>query len=268
MSTLPRNKLRDLLREGKPTIGTAIFTPWPGVMEMIGGTGVIDYVEFMSTYSPFDLHDLDSLAIAAERHDMGAMIKIDAEGRGFIAQRSITAGFGSMLFADLRTVAEVEDAVQSVRAEPKGRMGCALGRIAGYKPTLLTGADESFLKYCDDLVVAIMMEKQSLIDKIEDVVNLDGVDMVNYGICDFCMTAGIPGQFTHEKVREADRKIIKTALKDDKHPRIELVGATVDKRMKQYQKMGVTDFCIETDLGILERWIRANGTLAREILSP
>jgi 2-keto-3-deoxy-L-rhamnonate aldolase RhmA len=178
MTVLLRNKLRELLREGKPTLGTAIFSPWPGVMETIGGTGAIDYVEFMSTYTPFDLHDLDALALAAERHGMGAMIKIDAEGRNFIAQRSITAGFGSMLFADLRTVDEVEDAIRSVRAEPKGKMGCAMGRIGGYKPTLLTGADEQFVKYCDDLVVAVMMEKKSLIEKIEDVVNLDGVDMV------------------------------------------------------------------------------------------
>ena len=82
-----KNKLRELLRKGRPTLGTAIFSPWPAVMEVIGATGVIDYVEFMSTYVPFDLHDLDALALAAERHGMGTMIKIDAEGRNFIAQR-------------------------------------------------------------------------------------------------------------------------------------------------------------------------------------
>ena len=266
MPAILKNKLRELLREGKPTLGTHILCPWPGVMEVIGGTGVIDYVEFMSTYVPFDLHDLDALALAAERYGMGTMIKIDAEGRSFIAQRSITAGFGSMLFADLRTIDEVEDAVRAVRAEPKGHMGCAMGRIGGYKPTLLTGADKQFVKYCDDLVVAIMLEKKSLIDRIEDVVNIDGVDMVQYGPCDYCMTEGLHGQYNHEKVFEVDRKIIKTALKYDKHPRIELGGATMEKKMREYQKLGVTDFTIETDLGIIERWIRENGTIARKIL--
>ena len=261
-----RNRLRELLREGKPTIGTHIFSAWPGMMEVIGGTGLIDYVEFFSTYAPFDLHDLDRLALAAERYNMGTMIKIDPEPRTFLAQRSITAGFGSMLFADLRTVKDVEEAVRSVRAEPKGTMGCSMGRIAGYNLTLGYGADKQFIKYCDDLVVAIMLEKKSLIDKIEDVVNMDGVDMVQYGPCDYAMTVGLHGQYKHEKVVEVDRKIIKTALRYDKHPRIELGGNSIEKEMKEYRKLGVTDFCIGTDLGMVQQWIKSNGRAARKIL--
>jgi hypothetical protein len=80
------------------------------------------------------------------------------------------------------------------------------------------------------------------------------------------MTAGIHGQFKSEKVLEVSRKIIKTALKYDKHPRMELSGPTVAKQIEEYKTMGVTDFCIETDLGILERWIKSNGHAARRIL--
>ncbi len=262
----PKNNLRELLREGKATVGTHVFTAWPGMMEVIGSTGVIDYVEFSSTYAPFDLYDLDNLALAAERHNMGTMIKIDPEPRNFLAQRSIIAGFGSMLFADLRTVQEVEEAVRCVRAEPKGTMGCSMGRIGGYHFTLETGADKDFVKYCDDLVVAIMLEKKSLVDKLEDVLNLDGVDMVQYGPCDYAMTAGVHGQYTHKKVLEVDRKIIKMALKYDKHPRIELGGNAIEKQMREYQGLGVTDFAIGTDIGIVKEWLMSNGQAARKIL--
>ena len=84
-----RNKLRELLREGKPTVGTAIVCPWPGIVELIGRTGMFDYVEFEGEYMPWDLHDLENLSRAVELFDMSSMMKADQEPRTFIAQRSL-----------------------------------------------------------------------------------------------------------------------------------------------------------------------------------
>ena len=42
------NPLRKLLDEGKPSIGTHTMVFWPGMVEIIGHTGIIDYVEFVA----------------------------------------------------------------------------------------------------------------------------------------------------------------------------------------------------------------------------
>ncbi|NJN83563.1 MAG: 2,4-dihydroxyhept-2-ene-1,7-dioic acid aldolase, partial [Caldilineaceae bacterium] len=61
-----RNKLRQLLNEGKPSISTHIHSTWPSVVEAVGHTGKYDYVEFVAEYGPYTLHDLDNLGRAAE----------------------------------------------------------------------------------------------------------------------------------------------------------------------------------------------------------
>ena len=63
------NVLRDLINEGKPTIGTHVHTVWPGIAEVIGYSGTIDYVEFTSQYAPYDLFSLDNFARAIELFD-------------------------------------------------------------------------------------------------------------------------------------------------------------------------------------------------------
>ena len=73
------NKLREKLNAGEPTLATHIHTTWPSIVEALGHTGAYDYVEFVAEYGPFDLHDLDNLARAAELWDLGTMIKVDAE---------------------------------------------------------------------------------------------------------------------------------------------------------------------------------------------
>jgi len=88
-----RNKIRELLDAGKPTIGTHLHSTWPSIVEIIGHTGMFDYVEFVAEYAPFDLYTLENFCRAAELHDLSSMIKIDQAPRSFLAQRGIGAGF-------------------------------------------------------------------------------------------------------------------------------------------------------------------------------
>ncbi len=267
---LRRNKLRELMRKGRPTLGTHLHSSWPGFMEIVGNAETMDYVEFSSVYAPFDLYALENLARASELYDMSTMIKIDPIPNYFLAQRAIGAGFQNVLFADFRTVKDVEDAIAAVRPEPKGKNGCWLHRVEGY--TLKNGSKE-FVKYAKEVVIAIMIEKKPLYDKLEDVLNLDDVDMIQFGPCDYSMSIGHAGEFSHPKVREAEERTIKLALKYDKHPRAELGTnytsgeAGYEKALKRYSKLGVTDFCVGYDVEIILDWMQQYGRLTRKALS-
>jgi 2-keto-3-deoxy-L-rhamnonate aldolase RhmA len=241
------------------------MSTWPTTLEVIGETDLFHYVEFTSTYAPYDLYALENLGRAAELHNMTAMIKIDAEPKHYLAQRAIGSGFQSILFADLRTVQQVEEAIRSVRAEPKGWNGCSMERIEG----MTEGGTRNFVKYCDDVVINVMIEKRPLYEHLEDVLNLEGVDMVQFGPCDFSMSMEIWGEYDKPAIKQADEKIIKMALKYDKHPRIELGGPieVFQKEISRYIKLGVQDFCIGTDLDILFQWMKTFGGAATDALS-
>ncbi len=134
------NKLRELLKANQPTLSTHIHTTWPSVVEAIGHTGLYDYVEFVGEYGPFDLHDLDNLARAADIYNMSMQLKVDQEPRGFLASRAIGSGFHSILFADCRSAADVQECVRIVRAETPedgGTYGVATRRFSymGYGGT-------------------------------------------------------------------------------------------------------------------------------------
>jgi 4-hydroxy-2-oxoheptanedioate aldolase len=127
------NKLRELLQTDKPSIGTRVHSTWPSVVEAIGHTGMFDYVEFLAEYAPFDLYALDNFCRAAELHGLSTVIKVDQELQGFLAQRGIGAGFQGVLFADSRTVDDVQQCVSIVRPETPedgGTHGVGMRRFA------------------------------------------------------------------------------------------------------------------------------------------
>ncbi|MEM1581365.1 MAG: aldolase/citrate lyase family protein [Candidatus Bathyarchaeia archaeon] len=256
------NRLRELLRKGEPTIGTRIICPWAGLVEVIGYTGIYDYVEFLSEYGPYDLHDLDNLARAAELAGISTMIKIDQQPRVYLAERALAAGIQNVLFADIRTVEDAEEAVRAIRTEPRGMNGYRMDRRVGYIGALASPAD--VVKICEDAVVALMIEKKSAIENLKEILSIKGIDMVQFGPVDYSISIGLPGEINHPKVREAEEKMIKTALEMGIAPRAE-IGSV--EEAKKYVDLGVRNFNIGIDLRILFNWWRKNGEELRRLFS-
>src|SRR5262245_7383744 len=206
------NKLRELLKSNKPTLSTHIHTTWPSIVEAIGHTGLYDYVEFVGEYGPFDLHDLDNLARAGDIYNMSMQLKVDQEPRGFLAQRAIGSGFHSILFADCRSAADVQECVRIVRAETpedKGTYGVATRRFTymGY------GGTKEYVQALRDIVVAIMIEKPGTVDTLEEVLSVKGVDMVQWGGSDYSMGIATAGERYSPELRVVERRVFETAIK-------------------------------------------------------
>ena len=51
-----KNRLRELLDSGKPSLGTHLSISWPAITELVGHARVFDYVEFVAEYTPYDLY--------------------------------------------------------------------------------------------------------------------------------------------------------------------------------------------------------------------
>jgi 4-hydroxy-2-oxoheptanedioate aldolase len=256
------NKFRELLNTGKPTVGTHIHTTWPSIVEAIGHTGAYDYVEFVGEYGPFDLYALDDLSRAAELHDMSMMIKVDQEPRGFIAQRAIGSGFQSVLFADCQSVEDVRECVKIARPdtpEDGGSYGVATRRFSymGY------GGTPAYVEALRDIVVLIMVEKKGTVDNLEEVLSVEGVDMIQWGGSDYSMSIGKSGQSGSKEIKDTERRVFETAIKMGVPPRAEIGSAD---QAKYYLDLGVRDFCIGTDISILYSWWRQHGDELRKAI--
>src|SRR5262245_12992144 len=259
-----RNRLRELLNAGQPSLGTHIHSSWPTIIELVGHSGMFDYVEFLGEYAPYDLFALENVGRAVELFPhMTSMMKIEQEPRTYLAIRAIGSGIQNVLFADPRTVADVEACVKAVRAETPeagGLHGVGMRRDVGY---VLECGGPAFVQALDDAVVAVMIEKKTAVEDLDALLSVKGVDMVQFGPADYAMSIGLAGQWNHPKVKEAERFVIETALKKGIAPRAE-IGRPEDAR--KHFDMGVKHFCIGWDVSILFDWFKENGRAMRQVL--
>jgi 2-keto-3-deoxy-L-rhamnonate aldolase RhmA len=259
------NKLRELLNAGQPTIGTHIHSTWPSIVEAVGHTGMFDYVEFVAEYAPFDLYALDNFCRAVELFDMSAMIKIDQSPQQFYAQRAIGSGFQSVLFVDCRSADEARACVRAVRPETPdshGLHGVGMRRFA----YMSSAGSAEYVKALNDVVIALMIEKKPAVDQLEQILAVDGIDMIQWGPADYSMSIGRPGAYRQREdpeIKAVERRVIETALKMGVPPRAEITSVA---QAQYYLDLGVRHFCIGTDISILYNWWKENGENLRKTI--
>ena len=264
---MKKNRLREMLKEGKPTLGARLLSVWPGMVEIVGHTKVFDYVEFLEDDSTWDLYNLESFGRAVELFDMSSMIKVEQNCRAFITQRALGSGIQNILFADIRNVEETRECVRIVRAESpttNGINGACNRRNVGY---YLEAGSLNYVKAMDEVVIALMIEKKEAVDKLEEILSIEGIDMVNFGPVDFSMGLGYPGQRNHPEVKKAELKTIKTALKMGIHPRVAI--GSIDYNIEDLQKyieLGVKDFIMPAEGKIVYEWLKKNGENIKNLL--
>jgi len=139
---------------------------------------------------------------------MTSMIKLDQDGRIYWGTKSMGAGIQNILWADPRTVADVEQCVNAMRSEgPQakypGLQGVGMRRDVGF---VLEGGSEAVIEANDEAVCAIMIEKKQAVDNLEALLGVPGVDMVQFGPSDYSMSIGVSGQAKHEKVPRGHRR--------------------------------------------------------------
>ena len=249
---MKENKLRQLLNNDKPSVSTRLWSAWPFYTEVIGSLGYYDYVEFVAEYSPFTQYDLENLARAAELYEMGSMIKVDFQDRGYVSQKAVAAGFQSIMFADHHTPDEVRESIRMVKPDRlgQGRFGYPNRRYIGAQSHLsqMDHADR-----LDDIVLCFMIEKEEAMDNIEEICSTPGVDMVQFGPSDYSMSAGRDLSDYRKECEAAERKMIEVALKCGVQPRCEIMR---HEEAQAYIELGVRHFSIGDQLKKLkEIWI-------------
>ena len=260
------NTLRKTLNDGKPSFGVHQLIVDPSITEILGHIGGIDYIEFVAEYATYNPTFLDTFCRAVGNFPgLSSMIKVEQEPRMWLTQRSVDSGFDSILFTDIRNADEVKDCIRYIHAESpqdQGVHGAGSRRINGYGAGIMN--PEQWVQALRDVVVVLMIEKESAMDNLDEILAIDRVDMLQFGPADYSISIGKPGQMKDEGVQKKHREMIEKALKAGKHPRVE---APTVETIQEYWDMGVRHFCVGWDRTVIAQWSRQNSEAWAQFLS-
>ncbi len=208
------------LEQGQTLIGCWLNLGSPVTAEIVGRSGfdwVLIDLEHGAGVEKDALHQLQAL----ESTPAASFVRVESYERQRI-HRVLDFGAEGVMCPRINTIEEARKFVSALRYPPEGIRGVAkMVRATGF------GRDfPDYYRYQKDNILGILqVESLEVLDCLDEVAALDGVDVLFVGPIDLSTAMGISGQFDHPRFRDALKATVNAAQKAGKSAGILLLDS-------------------------------------------
>jgi 4-hydroxy-2-oxoheptanedioate aldolase len=201
---LQTNTAKARLKAGETIAGLFIRYPEAGLVEM-ACYQPWDFVVLDGEHGTLEPRDCEHMVRAAEVRGVAPLVRVPTNAPPIILRLLDTGALGVHV-PWVNSGAEAEAAVSAVKYHPRGNRGLAGVRAAGY------GQAGSFAQYVQqanaETMVVLHIETAEAVERLPEIVAVDGVDVIFIGPTDLSQSYGVPGQTDHPSVQRAIDRIV------------------------------------------------------------
>jgi 2-keto-3-deoxy-L-rhamnonate aldolase RhmA len=229
-----RNPVRERLRSGEIAIGIGLrqarTVDIAGIMVACG----FDWLFIDLEHGTMPLDAAVQISLAALTAGITPLVRVPS-GQYSLATRALDGGALGIVMPHVDTAEEARALVDSLKYPPLGHRSVG-GAMAFLGFRSVPAAEATHTMNAETLVV-VMLETPRAISEAEAIAAVDGVDVLMVGTNDLTTEMGLPGQFGHEEVGRAYRRVIAACRNAGKWPG--MGGVYADDLLAKYVKMGM-----------------------------
>jgi len=206
-SRLVTNRVKDLFKQGKPTLGTWLSLPTCLSAEAMGYVG-FDWFVIDTEHGAHNIETVENLVRTVELSGAVPMARIGWNDLVY-AKWMLDRGVMGLVIPLVNTKEEAEKAVRACKYPPEGLRGVAGGRITKF------GHDGGqYMKTANDnTLVVVQIETAEAVKNVDEIFSVEGVDAGFVGPADLSISMGIFGQLDHPRFKEAIEKVLAAGKK-------------------------------------------------------
>ena len=231
--------LMDLAKQGKPAYGAYIGDTGSCIAEMAIYAG-FDYLRVDCEHTMAGQSELKSILRIAEAADVPTLVRVSTLSD---ITRLLDFGATGILVPDISTAEQAKMAVQLTKYAPLGQRGMSnISRKTRYGSVPF---DAHLAKANDEICIAVQIESAEGIANIDEILAVEGIDVVTVGANDLSQSLGVTGKGGHPTVVAASDLVIEKALARGLYP---LITASTPEQSKQWTQRGafLQTICFDT----------------------
>lgn len=182
------NELKKKMKE-RPLFGMTFLSGSPAYIESLAHFGY-DFAFIDAEHSPLELTGLKDLILAARFAGISPVVRVTSDDPVEI-RKAYEMGAEAVVVPHCKTRDMLESSMKAAKFPPIGRRGYdSAVRSAGYG----AGAYDAgkYIDYSNETEMVIpLAEDYEFIDNIDDILETEGLEIVNFGPADFAMSHNI-----------------------------------------------------------------------------
>jgi len=208
------NRTKEKVTAGEVTYGTLLSFPSTDLVRFFGLVGY-DWVFIDAEHDPVSPETVSRLVEACHLAGLTPFVRVPESTPGTIL-RFLEAGAMGIIVPHLGDAADAKAAVAAVRFGPDGERGAgSTGRANDFG---LTRTPAEYFELANrELWVWGLVEDMPGIDRLDEILAVDGLNVVGVGPGDLSMSLGMRGQAGHQKIRALVEAADQRIAKSDKH---------------------------------------------------
>ena len=194
------NRLKQALREQRIARGYNLNFPAPHVIELLGPLE-FDFVWFDGEHGPFTVEHLEHLCRTAESVGVTPVARVPDIQTSTILQ-FLDCGVQGIVGPHIATREAAEQLVRACYFGPLGDRSFGGNRGCDYDYQL--GDKVAYYRRCNDnMVVSALLEDGGVLENLDEILEVEGIDYFDVGPNDFAQGIGFPGEPQRAEVVEA-----------------------------------------------------------------
>ncbi len=256
-----RNNVKEKLARDEVVASMTVRLVRGTEIARIAATAGFDTLYVDLEHSSFSLETCSQICMAALEAEIAPFVRVPANTPDYIA-RVLEGGALGVIAPHVHSAADAEAVVRAAKFAPLGERSNASGLPHLHFRTF--PAPEAYAALNDATMIIVQFESTAALDKAEEIVAVDGIDMVLVGLNDLLADWGLPGQYDHPRVREVYAKTIALCRKHGKHCGVGGLSSRPDL-VAEFVKMGARYVSTGTDLAFLLSACTARAKQVQEI---
>ena len=200
-------RFRQRISEG-PVFGPFSKTSDPAIVETLGYAG-FDFIILDMEHGPNGAETVQDLIRAAQLSQMAPIVRIPSGDYEMIG-KALDVGAAGVQVPQISCAEDVRAAIEHAKFAPLGMRGvCRYVRAAEYSSMNKT----DYFRRANEALLIIQIEGQAALDHLDEILAVDGIDIVFVGPYDLSQSLGVPGEVEHPLVVEKMKQIVGECLK-------------------------------------------------------
>jgi 2-keto-3-deoxy-L-rhamnonate aldolase RhmA len=246
-SQILRNPVKERLARGEVVASMTVRLVRSIEIARIAQTAGFDMLYIDLEHSPLTLDATGQICIAALEAGIMPAVRVPANTPEYIA-RVLDNGALGVIAPHVRSAEEARAVVKAAKLPPLGERS-----NTGAFPHLhyrSFPAEETCAAINDATMVIVQCESAAGLERADEILAVDGVDIMLVGINDMLGDWGLPGQYDHPRVRDCYARVIEACRKAGKHCGIGGLASRPDL-VAEFVRMGARYVSAGTDLNFL-----------------
>jgi 4-hydroxy-2-oxoheptanedioate aldolase len=215
----------------------------PAMIETMGYAG-FDFVILDMEHGPNTIRSLQGLIRAAQLAGIFPVVRIKENHFGLAAE-ALDIGAGGIQVPQVTTAEAARSVIRATRYAPEGNRGiCRFVRAADY-----SAVDRfRYFKEANEAIIILQLEGSEAIQNLDEILQVEGIDVLFIGPYDLSQSLGVPGQIDHPKVVSAMSHIIQKCSEKNV-----AAGTFVDtvENAHRWKQSGVRYIAYSVDTGLM-----------------